>query len=366
MREPMSDQNISSRPQRLVWILLGVALVAILAILLTRPKPEGDRFMRLMSQGNGYLEKGDATNAIAVYQEVIQLMPESIDARLNLANAYLLAGDNQKVLEQCQQALSLDHSCAAAYYIQGCAYLHLNQAEKALQAFQDSKQIDPAVTALNFQLGLAQERLGHVDDAIREFETIAQFEPDHPSAHYQLSRLYQQAGRTAEAAQELQKHQQILAKSPVATGPNVFERCKYTQPRMAFSLEQPDLKGLPVKFSEATSAAFSQPAAYHGPFGVLDFNHDGRNSLFVAEGNKGFRVLSNQNGKFEPLGEVLPVNPAVAYRRCLVGDLNNDRFEDVLLLGEQDSHAFRFATNGQARDVTLMSGLKDLKAQDGV
>ena len=362
----MNDQKNSPRQKWVIWILLLVALVAIIAAVLTRQAPQGDRFMRLMSQGNGYLEKGDATNAIAAYLEVLKLAPESLDARLNLANAYLLAGDYQKVLEQCQEALSLDHNSAAAYYLEGCAYLHLNEAEKAVQAFQESKQIDPAVTALNFQLGLAEERLGHLDDAIREFETIVQFEPDHPSAHYQLSRLYQQVGRTAEAAQELQKHQQILAKSPVVTGPAVFERCKYTQPRMAFSLEQPDPRGIPVKFVDATSAAFSQPSAFHGPFGVLDFNHDGRNSLFVTESDKGFRVLSNEKGRFTALGETLPGKPGAKYQRCLVGDLNNDRFEDVLMLGEEDSHAFKFATNGQARDVTIMSGLKELKAQDGV
>jgi tetratricopeptide (TPR) repeat protein len=363
---PTNNQQNSPRLWRLGWILLAVGLTGVVAVVFTRQTPSGDQFIRLMSKGNGFLEQGDATNAISAYLEAIPLAPESLDAKLNLANAYLLAGDNRKVIEQCQQALSLDHNSAAAYYLMGCAYLHLNEAEKAVQAFQDSKQIDPAITALNFQLGLAEERLGHLDDAIREFETIVQFEPDHPSAHYQLSRLYQRVGRTAEAAQEMQKHQQILAKSPVVSGPAVFERCKYTQPRMAFSLAQPSPKGVPVKFVDATSAAFSQPSRYHGPFGVLDFNHDGRNSLFVTEGDKGFRLLNNSQSRFEPVGEVLPAKAGASYRRCLVGDLNNDRFEDVLVLGEQDSRAFKFATNGQARDVTTMSGLRELKAQDGV
>src|SRR6267154_3463599 len=353
--------------KRLFWFVALLCLVAVVAVVLLRPNQSGDPYTRLMSKGNGYLERGDATNAIAVYLEARKLVAESLEGQLNLANAYLLAGEDQKVIEECQRALSLDHNNAAAYYLMGCAYLHLNRAEKAVQAFQDSRQIDPAVTALNFQLGLAEERLGHIDDAIREFETITQFEPEHPSAHYQLSRLYQQAGRAAEAAQELQKHQQILAKNPVhATGPSVFERCKYTEPLIAFTIEQPDPRGVPVHFVNATSSAFNQPTAYHAPLGVLDFNHDGRNSLFVTEGEAGFRVLSNQKGRFEPLPDLLPgkAGGGGAYHRCLVGDLNNDRFEDVLVLGEQDSRAFRFATNGQARDVSIMAGLKELKARD--
>src|SRR6185369_15404590 len=63
---------------------------------------------------------------------------------------------------------------------------------------------------------------------------------------------------------------------------------------------------------------------------------------------------------------LLPGKAGTVYRDCLVGDLNNDRFEDVLVLGEQASHAFRFATNGQAREVTAFSGLQNLKARNGL
>src|SRR5260221_5779510 len=315
----------------LPWMVVGIGVVLLAAIIYKPPQQQpqqqqGDEFTRLMTRGNGYLEKGDATNAAAIYAQAVKMAPDSLDARLNLANAYLLDGDGTNVIEQCNQAIALDHNSAAAYYLMGCAYLRLDEAEQAVQAFQQSKQIDPAVTALNFQLGLAQARLSHVNEAITEFETIVQFEPEHPSAHYQLSQLYQRAGRTEDAARELQKHQQIQAKNPGGlSGPAIFERCKYTQPRVAFNLEQPEPKGIPVRFTDATSNAFSQSSNYHGPMAVLDYNHDGRNSLFVMEGEKGFRVLDNKHGRVEPMGEMLPGKPNALYPRCRVGDLNNGR-----------------------------------------
>src|SRR6266567_5558741 len=351
---------------RVIWIAFGLCLVLLAAIVFLRVPQQGDRFTRLMTRGNGYLEIGDASNAITAYARAMELAPENIDVRLNLANAFLLAGDHQKVTEQCEQVLSLDHNAAAAYYLMGCAHLRLDQAEQAVQAFQQSQRIDPAVTALNFQLGLAQERLGHLEDAIHEFQAVIQYETNHLAAHYRLSQLYQRAGRAAEAAQALQVHQQILAANPnPPNDPAIFERCKYTQPRIAFALEQPERRGIPVRFVEATAAAFAQPSAYHGPVAVLDYNHEGRNSLFVMQGD-GFRLLANQKGRFEPLGELLPGEPGAVYRRCLVGDLDNDRFEDVIVVGEQASHAFRFATNGQVREVTLAAGLKDLRGRHGL
>jgi Flp pilus assembly protein TadD len=352
--------------KRLIWIVLGLGLAG-LAILLLRPSDKGDGFTRLMTRANGFLEKGDAANAVDACSQAVKLAPDNLDARLNLANAYLLAGDVSNVIEQCRQSLNLDHNSAAAYYLMGCAYLRSNQTEPAVQAFQQSEQIDNAVTALHFQLGLTQARLGHLEDAIHEFEIVQRFEPDHPSIHYQLSLLYGRVGRPEDAAREMQAHQGLLAKNPGGpSGPSTFERCKYTQPRMTFALEQPARHGVPVRFTDATASAFNQPSKFHGPLAVLDYNHDGRNSLFVMEGEKGFRVLANQNGRFEPLGGLLPAKPGAAYRRCLVGDLNNGRIEDVIVLGEQASHVFRFATNGHARDFTAFCGLNDLKARDGL
>ena len=35
-------------------------------------------------------------------------------------------------------------------------------------------------------------------------------------------------------------------------------------------------RGIPVRFADATSSAFTQPSNYHGPMAVVDYNHDGQ------------------------------------------------------------------------------------------
>ena len=353
--------------KRLFQNIPGVAFLFLILLIPACSKKSGDPFTQLMTRGNGFFEKGDVTNAIATYLEAVKLAPESLDARLNLANAYLLAGDSENAIEHSQQALNLDHNSAAGYYLLGCAHLRANQAEPAVKALQQSQQLDPAITALNFQLGLAHEKLGHAEEAITQFESVVKFEPQHPSVHYQLARLYERVGRTVDAAQQMQKHQEVQAKNAGSpASPAMFERCKYTVPRIAFALEQPDQRGVPVRFAEATASAFAQASNYRGPMAVVNYNHDGRNSLFVLEGDKGFRLLNNIGGHFEPLGDLLPGKPGANYRRVLVGDLNNDRAEDLVVLGEQASHVFSFATNGRVREVTAMTGLKTLQGRDGV
>src|SRR5258708_3450814 len=117
--------------KRLGWILLGCVALAALLFFLFRPR-EQDSFDHWMTLGAGYLEKGEATNAINAYSQAVKLAPENIAVHLNLANAQLLADGNQEVVSQCQQALNLDHNNAAAYYLMGCAYLRQNQATNAV------------------------------------------------------------------------------------------------------------------------------------------------------------------------------------------------------------------------------------------
>src|SRR5690348_2784147 len=126
----------------LVWVVLALALAGAILFFAMHSPPSSDSFTTWMTRGQGFLEKGDATNAIAAYTQAAHLVPESIDAHLNLANAYPLAGSNQAVQAECRQALNYDHNSAAAYYLMGCADLQLNQVEQAVQNFQESQKID--------------------------------------------------------------------------------------------------------------------------------------------------------------------------------------------------------------------------------
>src|SRR5262245_4763438 len=369
MPSPMTTQPRKLTPRHVFVLGLAVLMLGLGLLLYTskfsKVLSKGD-FVRLTNVGKNYFDKGEADKAIVNFQAAAQLNPTQPDAHLNLANAFLLAGQNDNAMKEAQETLALDRTSAAALYVVGVAQLHLGNTEEALKALQESQAIDPAVTALNFQISLAHERLGHADDAIRELQTVITFETDHAAAHYRLSQLLLRQGRTDEANQELAHHREILAKKTGASSdPRAFEVCKHTQARLPFQLEQPSPSGVKVVFADATKSAFGSVTNYHGPVAVIDFNHDGKNNLLVREGETGFRLLQNNNGTFAPQGELLPAVPGAKYRRCLVGDLQNDRVEDIIVLGDKASHIFKCTTNGTITDITAFCGLKDLTGSDG-
>ena len=320
--------------------------------------------MRLTNTGKNYYDRGEAQKAVAVLEQALALNPSHGDAHLNLASAYLLANQPDKALAQAQETLKQDPNSAAALYLAGCASLRLGQSESAVKYLQGAKDIDRTVNAVTFQLGRAHQQMGHFEEAANDFREVIQFEPQHPAAHYNLSQCLVRLGKTEEANQELLLHQKInAAQGARITDPSAFERCVYTEVRAPFQLELPAEKGIKVTFTDVTSTAFGAGHNYHGPVGVIDLLHDARYSLLVGESN-GFRLLLNSNGVFQR-GMALPVTEH-QFSQCLVGDLNNDVTEDMILLGAEGSHVLRFNTNANFADVTRAANLTGLSATNGM
>ena len=340
-------------------------LLAFLLAQRTKPAPPAPS-ARLAQLGRSYLERNDPKNALTVFRVALALHPTHPDAQLNLSLALLQAGENEPALAQAQAVLDSDRNSAAAWYLLGLAQLHLGRFEPAVQALTQAKNLDVTVNPVQFQLGLAYEGWGKLDDAINEWQMLVQFDPDHPAAHYRLSQALRRAGKAKEADAEIGLHQQLLAKR---TGPPAsvasLEQCKYTQVRVPFQLEPPDVAGVKVRFTDATKEVFGEAAQFHGPLGVIDFAQDGSNHLLVSESNSGFRLLLNTNGVFRSYPQLWPGVPGSKYTRWLVGDLNNDGAPDALCLGDKGVTLLKFTTNGAITDATAFAGLKNVAASDG-
>src|SRR2546430_15693984 len=324
-----------------------------------------------MNAGKNYLDQGDATNALAIYKKAEAIVPNDADVRLNLANCYLVGGAAVEAIREADEILKLELNSAAAYFVKGSAYRRLSNAEEAAKALENAKKIDPIQTATSFQLGMARMGLKQWDGAIAAFQEGIRMDPDHlhSAAHYLLAQALLRAGRQDEAQQELQQHQANPGGPAVSA--STFERSKYTQARVPFKLEQPDKEGIRIRFIDATKEVLGDGVNFSGPIGVIDLNHTGWNSLFVIEkgpvpgAGRTFRLLWNTNGTFHPHGALYPAIPSAHYSKMLVGDLQNDRFDDIVVLGDKGSHLFKFGTNGLAMDVSTLSRLGMLSAIDG-
>jgi hypothetical protein len=93
---------------------------------------------------------------------------------------------------------------------------------------------------------------------------------------------------------------------------------------------------------------------------------ENKNSLFAMEKGKGFCLLKNDGGVFHTDATRHAAIAGANYFKALVGDLQNDRAEDVIVLSDKGSHLFKFLTNGIAEDFSAGSRLNVLTATDGI
>ncbi len=365
-----SDSGSSQATSNLKYLLLLIVVIlapVILTWIVTSPRKSDANFDHLLNAGKTYYDSGEAQKAIKAFTQVLQHKPTETDLLLNLANAYRLANEPEEVIKYAKEALAVDNNIAAGHFLIGCAHLRLNQTTNAIKAFQQSYDIDNTVGSVGYLLGKCKLVVGSFDDAIPYLEEVATYEEDHLGAAYTWSQALMQAGQPNEAKAALELHQQRIAGKQMPQNQSAWEACVYTEIKFPFKLDQPSLAGIAVKFVDETTAAFAGNATdYAGPFGVIDFNKNGINSLFVYTSKNTFRTLINTNGVFTPFGMEFPALTNANYTKCLVGDLNNDRFDDVLMISDRGSHAYRFATNGLARDLSRFSRLSSLKAVDAI
>lgn len=348
---------------------IGV-FIALLLVLATACKkstdtasPSGD-FLAVMNVGKSQYEKGDFAAATVSFTQAVQQQPTSIDARLNLANALLADGKPEQVFAQTDQVLGMDPLSGAAHYLAGCAYLRQGKFEDALKSLQQAKDIDRTVNEVSFQLGVAYEGLRNYEDAIKQWRETIEFGPEHPAAYYRLSQVLIRQGETDEAAALLEKHREVTAGRTIPSDPSFFEQCLHTQMRVPFVLEQPAERGIEVQFVEVTAEWLPDASSYTGPVGLIDFQRLGQPGLLVIHHDQ-FRLLAFTNGQFQAAGTPVPAKADGGYTKVLVGDLDNDRYEDAIVLGTNSSHVLKLGAEGRIMDRTLLTGLNQLKAVDG-
>ena len=150
-------------------------------------------------------------------------------------------------------------------------------------------------------------------------------------------------------------------RSQAADNPALFEKCRYTEILAPFALEQPESDPVSVRFVDATSRAFgSEAGSLRGPFGLMDLNRRGWNDLLLTDTTGALRLLWNSNAVFAARSEPLPSTVGVL-RDIVVGDLNNDRYDDALLLGTEGAQLLKFATNGFITDGSALGGIRAVK-----
>jgi tetratricopeptide (TPR) repeat protein len=154
----------------------------------------------LYDQAGKALDAGKTAEAVKLYEELLQLVPDSIEARTNLGAALAQIGRYDEALQQYRMALVHDPqneivllNLSLAYYKQG----DFSQARVQLETLH---KFHPANQQAFLLLADCDLRLGKFQDAIALVEPAFDARPEDPALEYILGTALIQDGQTQKGA----------------------------------------------------------------------------------------------------------------------------------------------------------------------
>jgi tetratricopeptide (TPR) repeat protein len=146
------------------------------------------------------VQKGRMDEAIAHYDQALELDPSYGEAHYNLANALVRLGRMDEAIAHYEKAVELNPNNAMAYYNLGSVLVRNGRVEESITHYRKALELNPNNAGAHNNLGAALLRLGNLDEAIAHYLRALELNPDNAEANYNLANALVQKGRFEEAA----------------------------------------------------------------------------------------------------------------------------------------------------------------------
>jgi tetratricopeptide (TPR) repeat protein len=169
---------------------LDLALYALTAILdgygPENPPRDKDNADALLLRGLIYKEQGQRREAFADFQRAVQLRPDLVEAKINLAKYMLDAGNATDAVPLLESALAYDANNTLVHLNLGDAYRLQGRPADSLKNLQWVLSKDPTIAETHYNLGLlylfstgvpGTTPADSIDKAIAELETFRSMRP---------------------------------------------------------------------------------------------------------------------------------------------------------------------------------------------
>lgn len=173
--------------------------------------------------GYTYESLGRAEEAIAAYDQVAEVGPESVrdkdqdfinrvSALYNAGNLHADAGRHREALAAFKRVEAVLPDAPALHYNTGLSHAALGETRQAVEAFARAVKLSAPLSGpdtkrqdarMRYNLGVAQAAAGRYAEAARAFEEAVRLAPDYAEAQYNLALAYHLLGDRAATRRQL-------------------------------------------------------------------------------------------------------------------------------------------------------------------
>ena len=142
-----------------------------------------------ISLGSVFASEGNLAQAMAHYQQAVEIWPHAADLHTDLGRALLDHGRPAEAREYLRKATLLRPGSAEARLLLGIAFLAAGNAEEAIEQHRIAARIHPDSAVIHYNLGLALASSGRVSEGIEHYEAALRLRPgfDEARAGLQLA-----------------------------------------------------------------------------------------------------------------------------------------------------------------------------------
>jgi tetratricopeptide (TPR) repeat protein len=141
----------------------------------------------------------DYRSAAAIWQSVLDVIPDNSRAHNNLGVALKSAGRVDEAIKHYNEALRATADDEKTLNNLGISFQALGRYDEAIDYFERALKVKPRYVDTYYNLGWIFELQGKFDKAIDYYRRSLQMNPGHPKAHNNLGKLLNQQGKINEA-----------------------------------------------------------------------------------------------------------------------------------------------------------------------
>lgn len=170
----------------MIFVRSVFALIVVSFSLLAQSRSQIEQSQR----GQELMAAGKFEEAIPIYKQLSQAVPNNPGLLLNLGMALHLAGHSRQAIAPLQTAIKLDAGVAPAWLFLGASYLDGGEPGRALQPLKKYTGMQPEDPGGHQTLGDAFLATDFFREAAAEYRKLSELEPKNPRSWYGLSRSY--------------------------------------------------------------------------------------------------------------------------------------------------------------------------------
>ncbi len=153
------------------------------------PSPEVEQMHR---QANEYLSKGAVKQSIILFQQAIQLAPDVMVLRRDLAKALNISGDHSEAYNNIKPVLESGQADEITYHIAANALMGKDERRKAKRLLEDALKDYPHSGMLFCELGLYHEKNNDLEFALDAWLKGIEADPEYHLNYYYAAKAYAQ------------------------------------------------------------------------------------------------------------------------------------------------------------------------------